>query len=92
MPSQPCEGATHRNVLLDLLVGQGYVGAAAGLSGRQGEVVLGAGGSCACQSLVEVSDIPLLLHLQLLSLSMHSTLTHYTPEGRRQQLDVKAVS
>ena len=71
----------YRDVLLHLLVGQsggggGGGGGDGGLRvGCQGEVVRD-GGLCAGQSLMEVLDVPLLLHLQLLRLATHHILRH----------------
>lgn len=67
---------THRDVLLNLLVCQRDGGALVGWRRRQAEAV-GDGAFCLSQRLLEVLDVSLRLHLQLLRLSAHCCSTHY---------------
>lgn len=67
---------THRDVPLNLLVGQRDGGGAVGRRRRQGEAVV-SGFFCSCQRLLEVLDVTLRLHLQFLSLPTHCCFTDY---------------
>lgn len=67
---------THRDVSLNLLIGQRDSGAAVGWRWCQAEAVVG-GVFCSCQRLLEVLDETLSWHLQFLSLPTHCRFTDY---------------
>lgn len=67
---------THRDVLLDLLIGQRDDGAVVRWRWRQAEAVSD-GTFRLSQRLLEVLDVPLSRHLQLLCLATHCRLAHY---------------
>lgn len=67
---------THGDVLLDLLIGQCDGGAVVRRRRRQAEAVSD-GAFRLSQRLLEVLDVPLSRHLQLLCLATHCGLAHY---------------
>lgn len=73
---------THRYVLLHFLIFQRNSGTAVWWRRCEGEAVSD-GALCSRQRLLEVLDVSLLLHLQLLCFLVHCCLTHCTDQKKK---------